>query len=119
MAMGMDLAATRGCLRGTICPLSLRRYFDVVMTCSRLDSGEELPGLGLEHGDGILGPREGPHRVQRLEQVHNGEFHLIVLVVPQDVSAPIAVNTPEAGEDLVPQQSLVRVRVLTRCPAFP
>src|SRR5919202_1063717 len=36
------------------------------MACYRLDSGEELPGLGLEHRDGVLGPREGPHRVQPL-----------------------------------------------------
>src|SRR2546423_2899392 len=99
--------------------LPLRGNFDVIMACYRLDSGEELPGLGLEHGDGILGPREGPHRVQRLEQVHNGELDLTVPVVPQDVSAQIAVNSPEAREDLVPQQSLVRVRVFTLCPALP
>jgi hypothetical protein len=68
------------------------------MPGKRLDSAQELFGLRLEYGNGIIRTCESLHCFDRLKQIHHREFHFQWSVAAKHVAGSLTLDTFQTGK---------------------
>jgi hypothetical protein len=72
---------------------------DLIVVRDGFDPGEKFSGLGLEKRDRVVFSGEAADGIERVEKVDHHELGLTGLVITQEVSASIAGDGFQSGEN--------------------